>query len=71
MPETRSRPHRFIDYLQGLRFPARTEDIVRVARNNGAPDHVQAVLRRLPGGQRFEDEAALAAELPGAPSDTA
>ncbi len=69
MPETRSRTHRFTDYLQGLRFPARTEDIVRVARNNGAPDHVQAVLRRLPGGQRFDDADALTSELPPSPPE--
>jgi hypothetical protein len=38
-------------YLKGIDYPAQKEDLVRKARDNGAPQDVMDILRQLPGEQ--------------------
>jgi hypothetical protein len=36
------------NYLTGVRFPAKKDDIVRAARDQNAPDHILQALKNLP-----------------------
>lgn len=36
-------------HLKGVDYPARKEDLIRKARENGAPDEVMDILQKLPG----------------------
>lgn len=38
-------------YLKGLNYPARKQDIIRKAEEQGADENIRSVLRRLPEGE--------------------
>jgi len=43
-------------YLGGVDYPAKKEELVQTARDQGAPDDVAEMIQRLPG-DRFESPA--------------
>jgi len=42
-------PADVLRFLEGITFPAKKDDIVRAARQNGAPNDVVAALSAIPG----------------------
>jgi hypothetical protein len=38
-------------YLKGIDYPARKNDLLRTARDNGAPEEVMDLLQQLPGDE--------------------
>lgn len=56
---------RIQDALEGASFPARRDDLVEHARNNGADDEVLAELRSLPG-LTFASPTEVTMQLKGA-----
>ncbi len=45
----------FEQYLQGVEFPAKKEELVSAAQNNGAPQHLIEHLEGLRDGAEFRD----------------
>ncbi len=41
-------PDQLLRYLQGVSFPAKKDDLVHAARQNGAPNDMVALLEGLP-----------------------
>jgi hypothetical protein len=54
---------RFSRFLNRSTFPADRKELIRAARDSGAPDDVMDNLRRLPSGETFENAARAWAAL--------
>lgn len=46
-------------YLKGVEFPARRDDLLRVARRNGADESALEEIRYLPDDREFHDPTEL------------